>query len=132
MRFVPLLVFMAIALNDGCPGYVEQAKYDAVVQQLQGAKKQLEGANSKLTACEAQPKHHYELKSQGLRTWRFDSSTGQTCIQLTSDYDWKKPDTMRQSCPYVDFIENGGTYQQAECVYNNKCDLPAPSNASQQ
>ena len=42
--------------------------------------------------------HHYELRNEGLRTWRFDSATGDTCIQLTSDADWKRKETKAQSC----------------------------------
>jgi hypothetical protein len=42
--------------------------------------------------------HHYEFHTIGLRTWRLDSATGENCLMLTTDADWKKPETMRQSC----------------------------------
>jgi hypothetical protein len=40
----------------------------------------------------------YQMRNEGYRTWRFDSATGRTCILLSSESDWKKPDTMNQSC----------------------------------
>jgi hypothetical protein len=48
------------------------------------------------------PVHHYELRNAGFRTWRFDSATGETCIQLTSDADWKRKETKSQSCDCED------------------------------
>ena len=47
--------------------------------------------------------HHYELRNAGLRTWRFDSATGDTCIQLTSEADWKRKETKEQSWQCADF-----------------------------
>ena len=35
---------------------------------------------------------------EGLRTWRLDTATGANCILLTTDSDWKKPDTVAQGC----------------------------------
>ena len=46
--------------------------------------------------------HHYELRNEGSRTWRFDPATGETCIQLTSAADWKRNETKSQSCDCVD------------------------------
>jgi|SRR5215469_2513656 len=40
----------------------------------------------------------YQMRTEGYRTWRFDTATGRTCILLTQDWDWKKPDTLNQSC----------------------------------
>jgi len=48
------------------------------------------------------PEHHYELRSEGFRTFRFDPSTGETCIQLTSPADWKRKETKAQSCECSD------------------------------
>lgn len=46
--------------------------------------------------------HHYELRNEGFRTFRFDPATGDTCIQLTVDSDWKRKETKSQSCGCVD------------------------------
>jgi hypothetical protein len=40
----------------------------------------------------------YQMREQGYRTWRFDSATGRTCLLLSSESDWKKLDTLNQSC----------------------------------
>ncbi len=48
--------------------------------------------------------HHYELRQIGARTFRFDPATGDTCIQFTSQQDWKKIETKRQGCEYADAI----------------------------
>ena len=121
MRLVCLIVLFAI--NVGCDKYVERDKYDAAMEQLAEARQQLEKTESKLTTCEQQPKHHYELRNEGLRTWRFDSATGETCVQLTSDADWKKPEIMRESCAYQDYLSNGGNFAAAECIYLDRgCD----------
>ena len=50
--------------------------------------------------------HHYELRNEGFRTFRFDPSTGNTCIQLTSPTDWKHKETKAQSCDCSDESEN--------------------------
>jgi|SRR5690348_12392397 len=44
--------------------------------------------------------NRYQMRSEGLRTWRFDTSTGRVCLLLTTDADWKRPDTERQNCAY--------------------------------
>lgn len=43
----------------------------------------------------------YQLYRNGYRTWRLDSSTGATCILLTTEEDWKNADTSSQSCALV-------------------------------
>jgi hypothetical protein len=40
----------------------------------------------------------YQIYRAGLRTFRLDTSTGSTCILLTTDEDWKKPDVQAQAC----------------------------------
>jgi len=40
----------------------------------------------------------YQVHREGFRTWRLDTTTGQTCLLLTSQEDWKKPETELQSC----------------------------------
>jgi len=90
------------------------------------------------------PEHHYELRSEGLRTFRFDPATGETCIKLTTKVDWKKEETKRQGCEYVDWInaippqqpgESQEAYyqriaverQMADCAFLGKC-APVRSN----
>lgn len=86
---------------------------------------------AKVATLEAKPKaeHHYEFRDQGYRTWRFDPATGTSCIQLTTKADWKKPETIRQSCQYRDWVDAEGATMNdtlaAECqLVNSKkaCD----------
>jgi hypothetical protein len=43
----------------------------------------------------------YQQYSRGYRTWRLDTATGNTCLLLATDSDWKKPDTQASSCALV-------------------------------
>ena len=85
-------------------GYIEKAKYDKLAQENTDLKKHLAEKEEEIKKT---PHHHYSLHPQGLRTFRFDSDTGQTCIQLTSTEDWKRPDTKSQSCLCTDLFEDG-------------------------
>ena len=40
----------------------------------------------------------YQVHTEGFRTWRLDTATGQICFLLASEADWKKPETEMQSC----------------------------------
>jgi hypothetical protein len=40
----------------------------------------------------------YQIHREGFRTWRLDTTTGYTCLLLTSVQDWKKPETQLSSC----------------------------------
>lgn len=60
-------------------------------------------ANSKWAECRA---HKYQLVPSGMRTWRFDTVTGDSCIQLTSEADWKSRKTKEQSCACTDLVND--------------------------
>jgi hypothetical protein len=91
----------------GCEdvGLVDKAKYDQLAKENVDLKKQLAEKEDEIKKI---PNHHYSLHREGLRTFRFDADTGQTCIQLTTPEDWKKTDTKRQSCDCQDLISEGG------------------------
>lgn len=40
----------------------------------------------------------FQLIPLGVRVWRLDTVTGQNCLLLTSDEDWKKPTVSAQGC----------------------------------
>ena len=42
--------------------------------------------------------HRYETFKNGVRTWRMDTVKGSSCVMLTTEEDWKKPETSHQSC----------------------------------
>jgi len=44
--------------------------------------------------------NRYQMRNEGIRTWRFDTATGKVCLLLTTDWDWKKPDVESSNCIY--------------------------------
>jgi len=52
----------------------------------------------KLDASAGRSVGRFREYRQGFRTWRLDTSTGNNCILLTTEWDWKKPDTSAQGC----------------------------------
>ena len=93
------VVVVCCAFLAGCDantlGYIDQSKYDALQKQLEKTAADLMTAQQQVAECQA---HKYEIYRNGFRTWRLDTVTGATCILLTSDADWKKPDTAAQGC----------------------------------
>lgn len=68
---------------------------------------QIQELTKRVAALEQKPvEHHYELRNEGSRTFRFDPATGDSCISLASKADWKMPDTIRQGCQYQDFMND--------------------------
>lgn len=87
-------------------------KQDQRISSLEAEVKQLKDKVAELERKQAAaPEHRYELRSEGFRTFRFDPSTGETCIQLTSDADWKRKETKAQSCACTDASEHYLTMQ---------------------
>lgn len=76
-------------------GFVDKDKYDKVVQENADLKKQLAQKEEELKNI---PRHHYSLHNEGFRTFRFDADTGETCILLAPQSDWKKPEVQLQNC----------------------------------
>jgi hypothetical protein len=83
--------------------YVAQQQYDRLQAQLKDAQTKLDEAQKKLIQYEG---HRYSLFNAGFRTFRTDSITGQTCIELASKADWKNKDVQSQSCVCVDYIND--------------------------
>ena len=46
----------------------------------------------------------YQQFLRGVRTFRLDTATGETCILLTSEDDSKKPETVAMGCPQTDLM----------------------------
>lgn len=92
-------------------GFVDKAKYDKVSQENVALKKQLAQKEDEIKQL---PHHHYSLHREGLRTFRFDADTGKTCIQLTTQQDWKNADTKSESCDCQDLLSETGVGQADE------------------
>jgi len=88
------LFSLAVLGSFGCGSAQKQAER---IDSLETDLKQLKWDVAALKQKD-KPEHNYELRKDGFRTWRFDPSTGETCIQLTSEADWKRKETQSQSC----------------------------------
>ncbi len=101
MRYILASLIAALMLLPACDNYVEKKKYEALQTQLKETELKLDQAQKKLTEYES---HRYSLFNAGFRTFRMDSITGDTCIKLTNNADWKKKDTQGQSCDCRDYL----------------------------
>jgi hypothetical protein len=103
---IQVLLGLSVVSLSACEqaGYIEKAKYDKLEQQNAELKKQLAQKDEEIRKA---PHHHYSLHIEGFRTFRFDSDTGQTCIQLTTPADWKQKETKLQSCNCQDLFVDG-------------------------
>jgi hypothetical protein len=101
--YLAVLLSLSLLMVCACEdlGFVEKAKYERLVQENADLKKQLAQKEDEIKNT---PHHHYSLHREGFRTFRFDADTGSTCIQLTTQDDWKKGDTKAQSCECVDYL----------------------------
>lgn len=98
---VVLLLVICVVLAVSWPrGAVPKSQVDELNRRLEQVQAQLKETEGKLAAAE--PVHNYSTFSKGPRQWRFDSATGRSCIMLTTAEDWKKVETVWQSCDCVD------------------------------
>lgn len=119
-----LLAFGAYA---GVSFVVDQVKSHSTVKASapDPRDQQIKELTARIASLEGKAKiqHHYELRSEGARTFRFDPDTGETCIQLASKEDWKRPETTRQGCEYQDWVNTPGATEKdrltAECYLVN-------------
>jgi len=85
------------ALRGRCGAYevVPEDDYN-VAQKVKSGQLRI-GEEGRLSQCATRRPNREECGSlqiyrSGFRTWRLDTATGRTCILLTTDDDWKKPD----------------------------------------
>lgn len=103
MNKAALFLSLLLLLNTSdCDPQKQNQKISALESEVKQLKSEVEDIKQK----QATPVHHYELRNQGLRTFRFDSATGETCIQLTTPADWKLKETKEESCGCVDATEH--------------------------
>jgi len=124
---VLLWVALVAVVYDVHTNYVPNSKYNDMIAASQKA---AAVAAKTIAAKPAPPKeHHYQLVKEGFRTFRFDPGTGDTCIQLTTPDDWKKPETKRQQCEYLDALRDVEAeqtpsveeIQAINCLYDVDC-----------
>jgi hypothetical protein len=111
-------------------GCADQATMEKTVAAQKAQDEKIEALTKRIEAIEQKPpEHHYELRNEGSRTFRFDPATGDSCIKLASKADWKDPETIRQGCQYQDFINDPrhrdddmmARTNVAECLFVGKC-----------
>lgn len=103
----------------GCGSYVEKSQYDESQRQLQEAQTQLAEAKRQLQQAREQVKEasnpKFSTYKSSFRTWRFNAVTGETCILLTTDDDWKRKKTKAASCECEDATKTLlDSYRKAE------------------
>ena len=102
MRVILTLITLAVLpLMCGCE-VVDDDDY-AIVQKIKTGQYTLI-KNDELSVLKQQAElgkgvGRYQIHREGWRTWRLDTATGQICLLLTSDSDWKKPEVAMQGCP---------------------------------
>jgi hypothetical protein len=99
-----LVLALVLCLLTACEEYVPKSKYDQLAKTNAELSKQLSELQE---SAKKTPHHHYSLHREGLRTFRFDADTGETCIQLTTPDDWKRKETKQQSCQCSDLYADG-------------------------
>ena len=98
------LVLCLLALLDTSD--CDSDKQNQRIKSLESDVNQLKTEVAELKQKRAEPEHHYELRNEGFRTFRFDPATGDTCIKLTTTDDWKRKETKAQSCECIDETEH--------------------------
>lgn len=86
------ILFVICAILYGCGDYklVNSKEYEVITKiELAQLKKEAENGRSV---------GRYQTFTRGIRTWRLDTATGSSCLLLTSEEDWKKPDTAASGC----------------------------------
>lgn len=104
------------AYFDKKPSETDQKQQQQQQQQQQA--QEIQELKARIAELEKAPQHHYELRNEGSRTFRFDPATGESCIQLATKQDWKNPETKRQGCEYQDMVNDPKStngYLMAEC-----------------
>ena len=111
------LVLVTMLTVSGCSsetlGYVDKSKFDNSQKEIADLKKQVTDVQDKLSASQKSAaecqSHKYQMFQSGNRTWRLDTSTGDACVALTTDADWKSNKTKGQSCSCTDLFIDGIT-----------------------
>ena len=108
-----VIAVLCSTLFAGCGVFVERAKYDALQQQMAETAKKLKESQEQLAQYQA---HRYQTFRVGLRTWRLDTVTGDSCLLLTTDTDWKTPGTKGQGCSCEDLRKANSSFEVVKAM----------------
>jgi hypothetical protein len=102
---IMIVVFILAAFQLGCSGLDvtrSQAEVEAL-QKIRSGQYELirsdELAQLRKDAEIGRSVGRYQMHQMGFRAWRLDTATGTSCLLLTTDADWKKPEIQAQACP---------------------------------
>lgn len=95
-----LLIMVCLVGLSSCDSELVDSSELARLKAADAEVQKLRSENAQLTAQLASAKSvgRYQIHQNGFRTWRLDTTTGEDCILLTSEADWKKPGTSVQGC----------------------------------
>jgi hypothetical protein len=104
IKWIVIVIFILTIFQLGCAGLeiaTSQEEVDAV-QKIRTGQYQLikndELAQLKKDAEIGKSVGRFQLHRDGFRTWRLDTATGTSCLMLTIESDWKKPENKTQAC----------------------------------
>jgi hypothetical protein len=104
VKHIMIALFVLAAFQLGCSD-LEYTKSQAEVDALQKIRtgqyelvKSDELAQLRKDAEIGRSVGRYQVHMSGFRTWRLDTATGASCLLLTSEADWKKPENAIQAC----------------------------------
>jgi hypothetical protein len=105
IKRIVIVVFILATFQLGCAG-LEVATSQADIEALQKIRsgqyeliKSGDLAQLKKDAEIGRSVGRFHLEVIGFRTWRLDTATGTSCLLLTSEAEWKKPEIQTEACP---------------------------------
>ena len=125
MKPKQLLTLGAALALSGCGDYaVVDKSEDVVISKAEYAQ---------LKAAALQPKEvgRYQLHREGPRTWRLDTTTGNSCLLLASEWDWKNDAKEQNNCATEDYTAAQKRHRLYPKVYDQNGDPVAESKPAQ-
>lgn len=102
-RLVKAAVLVSLVLMPGCSEYqrVSGTEKELLLKMRTGAYELVktdEYAQLKKDAEIGRSVGRYQMQTRTFRTWRLDTATGEICLLLTTEEDWKDPKIREQMC----------------------------------
>lgn len=122
-RTLALTLLATFALS-GCGDFdvVDKSKYDVVDKTKSVVLSKSEYDQLKAAAYEAKQVGRYQIHREGFRTWRLDTATGQSCLLLATEADWKGGAKNQTSCAVEDYLEARRRHSLFPTLYDENGD----------
>ena len=97
-------LLLGIVFAMGCDDYTiaDKSKMDACAAGVVLTKTEYE--QLKRDADIGKSTGRYQIHREGSRTWRLDTATGNICLMLTTEYDWKHDAKDQSNCTLEDAL----------------------------